>query len=35
LVIEADHTDSRSYAPKQVERQIDIFLDMIRGQGQA
>lgn len=30
LIIEADHTDSRSYAPKQVERQIRIFLDMIK-----
>jgi benzoyl-CoA reductase/2-hydroxyglutaryl-CoA dehydratase subunit BcrC/BadD/HgdB len=31
LIIEADHTDSRSYAPKQVEKQIQIFLDIIRG----
>jgi benzoyl-CoA reductase/2-hydroxyglutaryl-CoA dehydratase subunit BcrC/BadD/HgdB len=31
LMIEADHTDSRSYAPKQVERQIRVFLDIIRG----
>jgi benzoyl-CoA reductase/2-hydroxyglutaryl-CoA dehydratase subunit BcrC/BadD/HgdB len=30
LMIEADHTDSRSYAPKQVEKQIQIFLDIIR-----
>ncbi len=33
LMIEADHTDSRSYAPKQVEKQIQIFLDMIKGKG--
>jgi benzoyl-CoA reductase/2-hydroxyglutaryl-CoA dehydratase subunit BcrC/BadD/HgdB len=31
LMIEADHTDSRSYAPKQVEKQIQIFLDIIKG----
>jgi benzoyl-CoA reductase/2-hydroxyglutaryl-CoA dehydratase subunit BcrC/BadD/HgdB len=31
LIIEADHTDSRSYAPKQVEKQIQIFLEIIRG----
>ncbi len=30
LMIEADHTDSRSYAPKQVEKQIHIFLDIIK-----
>ena len=30
LIIEADHTDSRSYAPKQVEKQIQIFLDIIK-----
>jgi len=30
LLIEADHTDSRSYAPKQVEKQIQIFLDIVR-----
>jgi benzoyl-CoA reductase/2-hydroxyglutaryl-CoA dehydratase subunit BcrC/BadD/HgdB len=30
LIIEADHTDSRSYSPKQVERQIQIFLDIIK-----
>jgi benzoyl-CoA reductase/2-hydroxyglutaryl-CoA dehydratase subunit BcrC/BadD/HgdB len=35
LMIEADHTDSRSYAPKQVEKQIQIFLDIIRGKEQA
>jgi len=35
LIIEADHTDSRSYAPKQVEKQIQIFLDIIRGKEQA
>jgi hypothetical protein len=29
-MIEADHTDSRSYAPKQVEKQIQIFLDIIK-----
>jgi benzoyl-CoA reductase/2-hydroxyglutaryl-CoA dehydratase subunit BcrC/BadD/HgdB len=33
LMIEADHTDSRSYAPKQVENQIQIFLDIVRGRG--
>jgi benzoyl-CoA reductase/2-hydroxyglutaryl-CoA dehydratase subunit BcrC/BadD/HgdB len=33
LIIEADHTDSRSYAPKQVENQIQIFLDIIRSKG--
>jgi len=31
LIIEADHTDSRSYAPKQVEKQIQTFLDIVRG----
>lgn len=31
LIIEADHTDSRSYAPKQVEKQIHMFLDIITG----
>jgi benzoyl-CoA reductase/2-hydroxyglutaryl-CoA dehydratase subunit BcrC/BadD/HgdB len=30
LIIEADHTDSRSYAPKQVEKQIHFFLEIIR-----
>ncbi len=35
LMIEADHTDSRSYAPKQVEKQIQIFLDIIRGKEHA
>jgi benzoyl-CoA reductase/2-hydroxyglutaryl-CoA dehydratase subunit BcrC/BadD/HgdB len=34
LMIEADHTDSRSYAPKQVEKQIQVFLDIIRGKEQ-
>ena len=29
LMIEADHIDSQSYAPKQVEKQIQIFLDII------
>jgi benzoyl-CoA reductase/2-hydroxyglutaryl-CoA dehydratase subunit BcrC/BadD/HgdB len=33
LIIEADHTDSRSYAPKQVEKQIQIFLGIIRTKG--
>jgi len=33
LLIEADHTDSRSYAPKQVEKQIQIFLDIVRTKG--
>ena len=33
LLIEADHTDSRSYAPKQVEKQIQIFLDIARTKG--
>jgi benzoyl-CoA reductase/2-hydroxyglutaryl-CoA dehydratase subunit BcrC/BadD/HgdB len=33
LMIEADHTDLRSYAPKQVEKQIQIFLDIIKGKG--
>ena len=33
LLIEADHTDSRSYAPKQVEKQIQIFLDIVRMKG--
>lgn len=31
LIIEADHTDSRSYAPQQVEKQIRMFLEIIRG----
>jgi benzoyl-CoA reductase/2-hydroxyglutaryl-CoA dehydratase subunit BcrC/BadD/HgdB len=30
LLIEADHTDSRSYAAKQVEKQIQIFLEIVR-----
>jgi benzoyl-CoA reductase/2-hydroxyglutaryl-CoA dehydratase subunit BcrC/BadD/HgdB len=30
LMIEADHTDSRSYAPKQVEKQIELFLEIVR-----
>ena len=29
LIIDADHTDSRSYAPAQVEKQIQLFLDII------
>jgi benzoyl-CoA reductase/2-hydroxyglutaryl-CoA dehydratase subunit BcrC/BadD/HgdB len=35
LIIEADHTDARSYAPKQVEKQIQLFLEIIRGKAQA
>jgi benzoyl-CoA reductase/2-hydroxyglutaryl-CoA dehydratase subunit BcrC/BadD/HgdB len=35
LIIEADHTDSRSYAPKQVEKQIQIFLQIIRDKERA
>ena len=35
LMIEADHTDSRSYAPKQVEKQIQIFLDIIKTKDKA
>ena len=34
LIIEADHTDSRSYAPNQVEKQIQIFLEIIKGKKQ-
>jgi benzoyl-CoA reductase/2-hydroxyglutaryl-CoA dehydratase subunit BcrC/BadD/HgdB len=30
LIIEADHTDLRSYAPNQVEKQIQIFLEIIK-----
>jgi len=30
LIIEADHTDSGSYDPHQVEKQIHLFLEMIR-----
>jgi len=30
LMIEADHTDSRSYAPKQVEKEIELFLEIAR-----
>jgi benzoyl-CoA reductase/2-hydroxyglutaryl-CoA dehydratase subunit BcrC/BadD/HgdB len=29
LIIEADHTDSRSYVPDQVEKQIETFIEMI------
>ena len=29
LIIEADHTDSRSYAPQQAEKQIQTFLEMV------
>jgi benzoyl-CoA reductase/2-hydroxyglutaryl-CoA dehydratase subunit BcrC/BadD/HgdB len=31
LIIEADHTDARSYAPQQAEKQIETFMEMIRG----
>jgi benzoyl-CoA reductase/2-hydroxyglutaryl-CoA dehydratase subunit BcrC/BadD/HgdB len=31
LIIEADHTDSRSYSPAQVEKQIQLFLEIIKG----
>jgi len=34
LIIEADHTDSRSYAPAQVEKQVEIFLGIIKGKNQ-
>ena len=30
LIIEADHTDSRSYAPAQVEKQIQIFMEIVK-----
>jgi len=30
LIVEADHTDSRSYAPSQVEKQIEAFVEMSR-----
>ncbi|MCJ7833091.1 MAG: 2-hydroxyacyl-CoA dehydratase family protein [Deltaproteobacteria bacterium] len=30
LIIEADHTDSRSYSPSQVEKQIETFVEMAR-----
>ena len=30
LIIEADHTDARSYAPQQVEKQMQTFLEMVR-----
>jgi benzoyl-CoA reductase/2-hydroxyglutaryl-CoA dehydratase subunit BcrC/BadD/HgdB len=30
LIIEADHTDARSYAPQQAENQIQTFLDMVK-----
>jgi benzoyl-CoA reductase/2-hydroxyglutaryl-CoA dehydratase subunit BcrC/BadD/HgdB len=35
LIIEADHTDARSYAPKQVEKQMQVFLEIIRGKANA
>ncbi len=31
LIIEADHTDSRHYVRQQVSRQIEAFLEMIKG----
>jgi len=31
LIIEADHTDSRSYAPAQVARQIQVFAGIVTG----
>jgi len=31
LIVEGDHTDSRSYAPAQAEKQIEIFLEIIKG----
>jgi hypothetical protein len=34
LIIEADHTDSRSYTPQQVEKQILMFLEIIKGREQ-
>jgi benzoyl-CoA reductase/2-hydroxyglutaryl-CoA dehydratase subunit BcrC/BadD/HgdB len=34
LIIDADHTDSRVYASAQVEKQIEIFLDIIKGKDQ-
>jgi benzoyl-CoA reductase/2-hydroxyglutaryl-CoA dehydratase subunit BcrC/BadD/HgdB len=30
LIIEADHTDARSYAPGQVEKQIEAFVEMAK-----
>ncbi len=33
LIIEADHTDSRNYSPQQVEKQILMFLEVIRNKG--
>jgi benzoyl-CoA reductase/2-hydroxyglutaryl-CoA dehydratase subunit BcrC/BadD/HgdB len=35
LMIEADHTDARSYSPVQVEKQIHVFLDIIKNKGQS
>ncbi len=32
LIVEADHTDSRSYAPQQVEQQIRTFLEILKTQ---
>jgi hypothetical protein len=34
LIVEADHTDSRVYAPAQVEKQIEIFLEIIKDKDQ-
>jgi benzoyl-CoA reductase/2-hydroxyglutaryl-CoA dehydratase subunit BcrC/BadD/HgdB len=34
LVVDADHTDSRVYAPAQVEKQIEVFLGIIKGKDQ-
>jgi benzoyl-CoA reductase/2-hydroxyglutaryl-CoA dehydratase subunit BcrC/BadD/HgdB len=33
MIIEADHTDSRSYDPKQVENEILMFLDILKDKG--
>lgn len=30
LIIEADHTDARSYAPSQVEKQVEAFVEMAK-----
>lgn len=34
LIIEADHTDSRSYDPSQIEKQIRMFLEIIKESNQ-
>jgi benzoyl-CoA reductase/2-hydroxyglutaryl-CoA dehydratase subunit BcrC/BadD/HgdB len=31
LIIEADHTDSRSYAANLIEKQIEAFVEMTKG----